>query len=178
MADTNLPLLNIYEIEEDGKTRHLVGFLDPVLAGAIGIDSRAMVGEFEPTDGGEFDPDSFEPNPEFIDAFTDYMNDAPSRSPGVVENARSVPGQALFLVDPRDETGPEDEPPVADVMGQYLVDDAGQILPGSFRYNPDHLWFNPETGVSGVFADRAFYDWLHPIDQAPVDGAVENPRGD
>ena len=75
MADSDLPLLNIYEIEMDGVPRHLVGFLDPVLAGARGIDTRAMVGEFEPLENGEFDLETFEVNPEFVETFTRYMNE-------------------------------------------------------------------------------------------------------
>ena len=42
MAENDLPLLNIYEVQVEGGTRSLVGFLDPVLAGARGLDSRAI----------------------------------------------------------------------------------------------------------------------------------------
>ena len=47
------------------------------------------------------------------------------------------------------------------MIGGFAIDEAGQIVPGSFQYNPAHLWFNPETGSSSILVNRKFYDWLH-----------------
>ena len=166
--DSDLPLLNIFEVlTDDGATRHLVGFLDPVLAGAKGIDSRAMVGEFEPGPDGVFDHSTFRVNPEFIAAVEEFMNGAPSRTPEVVAWARAIPDQFLYVVDPRNRTDPEADPPVSDILGAFTVDGEGRIIPGSFHYNRDHLWFCPESGVSGMLEDRGFYDWLHPMPPPP-----------
>ena len=46
-----LPLLNVFEVadEPDGVTRHLLAFIEPVLAGSSGIDARSIVGEITPT---------------------------------------------------------------------------------------------------------------------------------
>jgi len=33
----SLSLLNVYEVERDGRIHHLLGFIDPVLAGARGM---------------------------------------------------------------------------------------------------------------------------------------------
>ncbi len=162
MSESDLPLLNIYEVETVDGIRHLIGFLDPVLAGSIGIDSRAMIGEFTPGPDGDFDAETFEINPEFIDAFTEFMNEQTAHSPELVEGARSIPGQRLYLVDPRNQTESDEDPPSEDVLGCFSVDDSGQIVPDSFEYNEEHLWFSPESGVSGILYDRNFYDWLHP----------------
>ena len=47
-GDYSLELLNIFDIEEEGGTRHFVCFLEPVLAGAQGIPVQSIVGEFTP----------------------------------------------------------------------------------------------------------------------------------
>jgi hypothetical protein len=163
MPDPNLPLLNVYEVEVDGATRHLVGFLDPVLAGIKGIDSRAMVGEFTPGPDGEFDPSTFQVNPEFIEAVTRYLNEHPGRSPEVADQARSIPGRKLYLVDPRNTTPLDDDPPAFDVLGAFDVDSEGRVIADTFRYNSAHVWFSAESGISGLLQDRRFYDWLHPV---------------
>lgn len=163
MPDESLSLLNIYEIEDEeaGGTRHLVGFLDPVRAGARGLASHAMVGEFTPGPDGEFDGDSFVPNPEFVAAVTAYMNAQAGPSPEVAAEARKVPGDWLYLVDPRDETPDGDDPPRENILGAFAVDEGGQVVPNSFQYNANHRWFSRESGVSGMLEDRRFYDWLH-----------------
>ncbi len=50
-----------------------------------------------------------------------------------------------------------------DLLGCFAVEDAGQIAPGSFQYNRNHLWFHPDSGVPGHLADRQFYAWLHDL---------------
>ena len=55
------------------------------------------------------------------------------------------------------------EPPASDVVGGFDVDHDGRIVPGSFEYNAHHAWFDPDSGPSGLLADRQFYDWLHPM---------------
>jgi hypothetical protein len=163
MIDHSLSLLNVYEVDVDGATRHVVCFLDPVLAGAVGIDERSVVGEFTPGPDGRFDPATFRANPGFVEAFEQFMNDEASRAPEVVAQARAGAGSWLYLIDPRSRTGPEAEPPASDVVGGFAVDGEGRIVPGSFRYNAHHAWFDPDSGASGLLADRQFYDWLHPM---------------
>lgn len=164
MSESDLPLLNIYEVEdeEDGGTRHLVGFQDPVLAGAVGLASHAMIGEFEPDPDGEFDPETFTLNPEFVEAVVRYMNEQPDITPALSEGASQIPGERLYVVDPRNESPLDEDPPAADVLGYFEVDDAGLIVPDSFSYHDGHVWFSREYGVSGMLADRRFYEWLHP----------------
>jgi hypothetical protein len=164
MSEASLPLLNIYEVEIEGGTRHLVGFLDPVLAGAVGIDSRSMVGEFDPGPDGEFNVASFRPNPEFIAALTDYMNQSTIHAPEVIAHAQAQPGGWLYLIDPRNPNVSDETLPAKDLVGCFTVGDDGRIVPDSFRYNRQHLWFDPELGVSGLLEDRRFYDWLHPVE--------------
>jgi hypothetical protein len=163
MADPNLPLLNVYEVDMDGAHRHLVCFLDPVLAGVVGISSRAVVGQFVPGPDESFDPETFELNPEFVEVFSQYMNDAAASSPEVVQEARDRPSGWLYLLDPRYTDDSDAAPPPGDLLGCFAVDDTGHVVPGSFQYNSNHLWFDPARGVSGVLSDRRFYDWLHPL---------------
>jgi hypothetical protein len=163
MSDPELSLLNVYEVETDGSTHHIVCFLDAVLAGARGIDSRAVVGEFTPQPDGRFDPETFELNPEFIEVFTQYMNEESAQTEQVVQEASANPSAWLYVIDPRSPNAPAADPPPSDVLGCFAVDDHGQVVPNSFQYNSEHVLFDPAQGVSGILADRRFYDWLHPI---------------
>lgn len=160
-----LSLLNVFEVEVDGRTRYLIGFIDAVLAGAAGLDERSIVGEYTPGPADEFDPASFESNPAFVAAFVEYMNRQGSQSPELASQAEGYTSGWLYLVDPRSHAPAASEPPPSDLLGGFAVDSAGQIVPDSFRYNPQHLWFNPASGASGVFTDRKFYDWLHGVEE-------------
>jgi hypothetical protein len=163
MPDPKLALLNTYEVHQDGVTHHLVCFLDPVLAGSRGIDPRSILGSFTPGEGGTFDLQAFRLNPEFVAAFTQYMNEAATLSPQLLCEAANYPSGWLYIIDPRfPDDSPEADPPASEVVGCFAVDDAGQIVPKSFQYNKNHAWFDPETGVSDLLSDRQFYDWLHP----------------
>jgi hypothetical protein len=159
MDDVSYDLLNLYEIDGTDGTKHYVCFLDPVLAGARGIDWRCVVGEFEPNPKGDFDPQTFRLNPDFVAAFVGYMNGPVLASEEVREQARANPKGFLHLLDPR--CG---EPEATDLLGGFAIDEAGQPVPGSFRYNPDHLMFDPQSGPSGILVDRRFYHWLHGLE--------------
>ena len=163
MSEHSLSLLNVYDVESEGTIRHLICFLDPVLAAAGELNGRSIVGEFTPNEDDEFDNDNFKLNPEFVEAFIEYMNDETSRSPELVREAQEYPSGSLYIIDSRDQTDPSDEPPAANVIGSYSVDEEGRIAPDSFQYNSNHLWFDASHGASGVFHDRRFYNWLHSI---------------
>jgi hypothetical protein len=154
-------LLNVFEVERDGVVHHLLGLIDPVLAGARGIDIRSILGEFTPGADGGFDPRSFQVNPEFIAAFQRFMNDVSAQAPELVEQARNHPGGWLDVIDSRFPNDPHLDPPPSEVVGHFTVDETGRIIPNSFQYNPQHLWFNPDTGRSQILDNRQFYDWLH-----------------
>ncbi len=163
MDDQGQPhgLLNIFEVELNGTPRHLVCFLEPSLAGHKGIDERSIVGEFTPGEDHDFNLETFELNPAFVDAFTGYMNAVAIQSPGMNEEATRHASGWLYVLDPRfGETG-KSEPEPLDLLGGFVVDDGGRIVPDSFVYNEKHQWFSPDEGVSGVLSDRQFYDWLH-----------------
>lgn len=164
MSENELSLLNIYEVDEEFGKRYFVCFLESVMAGAIGIPTRSIVGEFTPDADNEFDSETFERNEEFINAFVQYMNLEGVKAPELIAQAQSDPGGFLYLVDPRYalEEAEDDEPPAIQLIGRFLVDDRGRITPDSFEYNGEHVLFDPATGVSGILHDRRFYDWLHP----------------
>lgn len=155
-------LLNLYEVKVDGVRRHFVCLLDPVLAGARVIDARAIVGEYSPGPSGGFDPRTFQPNPAFIEAFTRFMNDVAAHAPEVVREALALRSQWLYIIDSRHPNDPDIDPPPGDIIGCFAIDGTGQIVPNSFQYNTNHVWFDPSSGVSGLFSDRRFYAWLHP----------------
>jgi hypothetical protein len=162
MSEESLPLLNVFEVELDGATHHLLCLIDPVLAGARGIDGRAVIGDFTPAPDGGFDPGTLRVNPVFIEGFQQFMNEEAARAPELAQGSRDHPDSRLYVIDPRLAREFQDDPPVGEIVGHFVVDEDGQIVPGSFRYNPGHLWFSPETGSSGILANRRFYDWLHP----------------
>jgi hypothetical protein len=157
-----LSLLNVFDVETENGPRRLLCFVDPVLAGSRGIDPRAVVGEFPPGLEHAADATNFTPNPAFIQTFITYMNDVAAATPGLTAQAAKSVGQMLYVVDPRVSSTVESEPPAHDVLGAYEVSDHGTIVPGSFGYNQGHRWFDPGSGISGVFSDRNFYGWLHP----------------
>ncbi len=161
MSSRELSLLNLYEIETDGRRRHVVCLLDPVLAGAVGIDSRSVIGEFTPGPEGGFNAETFALNPAFITAFTYYMNAVAAQADEVVESAKGHRSDWLYVLDPRYRPVDDVEPPTRNLLGCFAVDDTGQVVPGSFQYNGNHIWFDSEDGVSGILHDRRFYDWLH-----------------
>ena len=161
MPANSLPLLNLFEVVDDaGATHHIVAFVEPVRAGSEGIASRCVVGEFTPGPDGGFDPGSFRANPEFLAAVVDYMNDEAGRSASLVEQARAIRSDWLYVEDPR--VGQDENPPAAsDLLGAFAVDDVGQIVPKSFQINSHHRLFTAERGASGLLGDRRFHDWLH-----------------
>ena len=167
--DARLSLLNVFEVVTEGVNRHLICFLDPILAGARGIDERSIVGEFKPGPDNSFDPDTFVPNGTFIEALIRYMNEQVVLTEALRTEAAQNAGGSLFILDPRCRAEGDEEPPEEDVLGAYSVDDDGEIVPDSFEYNDRHHWFHPGGGVSGVLSDRTFYDWLHPMPQ-PEEG--------
>lgn len=162
MAERSLELLNIYELMEPEGPRHLVAFLEPVLAELHGIVDRAVIGEFTPrVEDGEFDPATFVLNPEFVVQFIRYMNEEAIRSQELLDQAARNPSAHLHLVDPRNTD--DDEPPLSDVLGRFSIDENGQPVPGSFEYNREHRMFDPVKGPSDILMDLSFYNWLHPI---------------
>ena len=158
----SLPLLNVYDVEVDGVTRQFLCFVDPVLAGSRGLEPMAIVGAYLPDpDAGEFDPDRFEPNPTFVEGLVEYMNTHAAATGAIQAEARDLSGQWLYILDPRDTSGPDADPPTTNVLGAFAVDETGQIVPHSFQYNAKHRLFDRAQGTSGLFSDRAYYDWLH-----------------
>ena len=160
--DDDLPLLNIFDVESPEGTRHFVGLQDAVMAGAVGLSSRAMVGEFTPDPSGDFDLSTFVPNLEFSEAVAEYLDTCAREAPALVAAAEAAPGRPLYLVDPRSPTPDDQDPPAEDVLGHFEVDESGRIVAESFTYNRAHAWFSPRSGVSGLLSDRQFYNWLHP----------------
>jgi hypothetical protein len=161
MSDSTLSLINTFEVEMGGAIHHLICFIDPVLAGARGIDGRAVLGEFTPGPKGEFDPQSFQPNPQFIAALAQFMNEEVARTPELAQEARKNPGGRLQIVDARHQASADGDPPASELIGAFMIDETGLIVPGSFQHNQAHVWFNSETGGSSVLLNRRFYDWLH-----------------
>lgn len=163
MSAQDLPLLNVYEVEHEGRRLHLLGFADPVLAGSSGLDHACIVGELEPDDDGALHPDTLRVNPEFVAALKAYLDQLPRTRPAIVEQGRAAAGDPrLVLLDPRFDGGPDDEPPIEEVLGSYALEPDGAIRPGSFVYNAAHRLFDPNRGSSGLFFDLLFYEWLHP----------------
>jgi hypothetical protein len=159
-----LPLLNVFEVNDDqGQLRHLLAFIEPVLAGSNGIDPRSIVGQISPTDDGGYDPSSLQLNPQFIEAFTDYMNDVQAVAPEIGEQAKFLPSGWLYIIDPRNHDPEGVDPPPSDLVGAFAVDEVGQIVPRSFQYNANHALIDRDRGLTGLFSDRRFYDWLHPM---------------
>ena len=136
-----------------------------MLAGIRGIDPRSVVGPYGKPGEEEFDAEGFRVNPAFVEALVGYMNEEASGSPEVVDRGPDHHG-AAGSTSSTPATGPRPmgEPPTANLLGAFAVDETGQVVPGSFQYNEKHAVFDREQGPSGVLFDRKFYDWLHGIE--------------
>ena len=153
-------LLNIFEVSMNGETRQLLCFLEPGDLGEDGISPEAIVGELHPDDDSEEDQE-FDLNPAFVQALVEFMNHEAIYSEGLIDQAKQAGKGWLYLLDPRNATPPDQEPPVGDLLGAFAVGEDGTIVPDSFQYNEQHLFFDPVHGQSGIFSDQRFYDWLH-----------------
>jgi hypothetical protein len=156
-----MSLLNVFDVETDEGMRRMVGFVDPSRVSEDGIPTRSVVGAFTPMPNDEFDPETFVANPEFLAAFAEFMDLETRLSEEIVRQAEAIPGKWLYIVDPRNTTPEEEDPPQSDVIGCFAVDDSGRITPGSFLYNDEHRLFCPDAGTSGVLMDGRFFDWLN-----------------
>jgi hypothetical protein len=155
------PIVNVFEVQLEGAPAHLICFLEHSRAEQHGIDPRSIVGEFEPGPDQEFDPATFQVNPDFIGSLVDFMNLKAANDPQMIADAKANGSRWLFILDPRFDGPADTEPPMGELLGAFAIDEAGVIVPDSFRYNDNHEWFSAGHGVSGVLADRRFYDWLH-----------------
>jgi hypothetical protein len=163
MSDSSASLLNVFNVEHNGETIHLLCFVDPAIATAEGLSEEWIVGELDPDETGELRPEGLRVNPEFVLALSGYLNHLPSTRPQIVEQGRAARGdERLVLLDPRFQGGPADEPPFEDVLGSYKLESDGEIVSGSFVYNSAHRLFDPVRGPSGLFFDLLFHEWLHP----------------
>ncbi len=156
--------LNVFEVETEAGPKSFLCFLDPVLAGIKGIDPHAIVGPLSAATGEEFNPDEFTVNPGFVDSFTHFMNDHAAQTPEIIAQAAAVASEWLYVLDPRDQAEDAEEPETVNVLGAFAVDEAGQIVPGSFQYNKNHTLFDRMHGISGILRDQQFYKWLHNVD--------------
>ena len=172
MAAKPIPFLHVYEVGGDAESGvapdSLLCFLDPMLAGARGIEPRSIVARLNPAIPGGIDPDSLVPNPAFVEAITGYMNSVAATSPRIVAQAATTVSDWLYVLDPLavEETSEDSEPSTRELLGAFAVDDSGQVVPKSFQYNSRHALFDRDRGPSGLFIDRAFYNWLHGLGDA------------
>lgn len=162
MADNaTLPLLMVYELDDVSGRHHVICFQDPVHAGSMGIDVRAIVGRFEPTASGGFDPAKFQFNTAFVNLVADFMNAVVIHDPALAEEATLANEGRLEVIDPRCAAANMGDIPLTDILGWFAVNNAGTIEKESFLYNHNHLWFSPESGTSGLLSLRPFYDFVH-----------------
>src|SRR3954454_10734874 len=115
--DASLPLLNVYEINQDGVTRHLICFLDPVLAGSRGIEDQMVLGDYQPGLEGAFTPETFRLNPAFVEQFTRYMNEVTIHSRDIQKEAALHKSEWLYVIDPRVRAAGDSEPSASDIIG-------------------------------------------------------------
>jgi hypothetical protein len=157
-----LPLLMVYELNDTSGHHHVICFQDPVHAGSVGIDVRSIVGRFQPDPSGQFTPSTFQFNLAFVDEVSQFMNKSLIHNSSLQDEARNSPDGRLEVIDPRCLSTELLDIPVSSIIGWFAVDALGQIIPDSFLYNHNHLWFDPEYGTSGLLCSRQFYDFLHP----------------
>lgn len=160
-TNTNLPLLMVYELDDISGHHHVVCFQDPLNAGSVGVDVRTIVGRFEPTADGRFNPSTFQFNTAFVNLVAEFMNAVVINNPNLAREATYVTNGRLEVIDPRCLNTELAEVPMTEILGWFAVDEAGAILKDSFLYNHNHLWFEPDFGTSGLLSMKEFYEYVH-----------------
>ena len=160
-TSANLPLLMVYELDDVSGHHHVICFQDPLHAGSAGIDVRTIVGRYQPTADGRFNPATFQFNTAFVNLVAEFMNAVVIHDPNLVNEATYVTNGRLEVIDPRCLNQELAEVPMTEILGWFAVDDAGAILNDSFLYNHNHLWFEPDFGTSGLLSMKPFYDYVH-----------------
>ena len=159
--DKSLSLLMVYELNDEFGRHHVVCFQDPVLAGSVGVDVRAILGRFQPREDGSFDPATFQFNTAFVSIVTEFMNASVASDPDLAEDAKMGQGDRLEVIDPRCIGLDSAEVPMTEILGWFAVTELGEILADSFLYNHNHVWFDERFGVSGLLSLREFYNFVH-----------------
>jgi hypothetical protein len=157
----NLPLLMVYELDDISGRHHVISFQDPLHAGSAGVDVRTIVGRYEPTADGRFNPATFQFNTAFVNLVAEFMNAVVIHDPNLAQEAIHVQNGRLEVIDPRCLDQELAEVPMSEILGWFAVDEAGAILSDSFLYNHNHLWFEPQFGTSGLLSMKTFYDYVH-----------------
>ncbi len=156
-----VPMLMVYELDDESGRQHVVCFQDPILAGSVGVDVRTIIGRFQPREDGGFNPSTFQFNTAFVNLVAEFMNAKVADDPNLAEDARHVTEGRLEVIDPRCSGLELTEVPMSEILGWFAVDESGSILADSFLYNHNHVWFDERFGVSGLLHLRTFYDYVH-----------------
>src|SRR5262245_16528422 len=116
-------------------TMDVLGFVSPGEVGLIGgLPREAVVGSFA---GEGRRPESFRPNPAFIDFMHEIIRTAGPSDPSLRAAAREQGDGWLYLIDLRTPEGATGNVPAQDIVGAFQVQ-SGEIVPDSYQRFPEH----------------------------------------
>ena len=139
-------MFHLYDVETEEGPVSMIAVLPPESAVEGGLPSPAIVGTV-PKGATEITLENFTPNPEFSDFLNFVIAKYGVDDPALQEQAKEQGDGWIYMVDLR---AGEDEETVAseDLLGAFRVE-GGQVAPGSYRVNPDHLLLS-ERGLVQV----------------------------
>jgi hypothetical protein len=124
----------------DSDTFQVFTFLTPTEVSRIGgIPRDAIVGlvaQGTPPDPRAYTPQTFRPNPGFLQFLSQVIRRCAHEMPLMQDEARRVGDGAVYLIDGR-TADPQGSVPPEDILGFVRVD-GGQIVPESFELNESY----------------------------------------
>ena len=169
-------LLNIYDVETEKGPARSSASSTPCSPGPRGSTTRSVVGDYVDRRGRRVRPRRL-PGQPGVRRGPDRLHERGDRRDPRRSPARPGRSGATGSTSSTPATGPTPRPSrrPANVLGAFAVDDAGQVVPGSFQYNANHRMFDREFGTRALLFDRAFYDWLHATSGSADERTLREP---
>jgi hypothetical protein len=138
-------------VNREGTQRLILAFEpeDEMVRG--GIPAHAIVGEFRDA-GREPNWKAFSRNVSFVEFFTRYMRGGLTIRPAILDAAKVVAGEYVYVIDRR-TADPTGDVPFHDIIGWYESNAQGRPVPESFVYNADHKIGLEDGTLSSILSD-------------------------
>lgn len=127
----------VYDTDDEVGGQRLVSIIDPDTVFATGLCTEAILGVVVAgADGDRLTPDTFRPNPAFVEHLGRLIAEHIVNVEGIRLEAQRQRSGYVYVLDGRTPT-PDGEVPPADVIGAVSID-AGEVVAGSYLHNPNH----------------------------------------
>jgi|SRR5215475_9183483 len=128
----------VYRTVVDGRERDLVSLLEPGWVFERGLPAEGILGALRTVGAGMagITPEQFQENGFFIQFLHDLLAEQLYQDAQMRRAAQQQGDGYVYLIDARTRH-PDAEVPAQDIIGAVTVE-AGSLVPGSYRGNPNH----------------------------------------